>query len=168
MVIVSLGGQVADQLGLVGLAARLEKGDSVVTIPFLAHELLVARHDLAHAGLNRRKVFGRERRIAGKIVIKPVFDGGPDRHLRAGIERLHRLGQHVRGVVADHAQRRLVAPRNKDDSGVIGNLARQIHVAAVDLHRQRRASQAGADGGGDFGARDRALETADRAVGQRD
>src|SRR5690606_5372619 len=43
--------QVADDLGLVGLAALLEEADGLVAVPFLADERLGLGDDLAHARL---------------------------------------------------------------------------------------------------------------------
>ena len=54
---------------------------------------------------DRRKILRRERRIAGEVVIEAVLDRRSDRHLRAGVERLHRFGQNVGGIVPDHLPR---------------------------------------------------------------
>ena len=78
-----------------------------VAIDHLAGERAVARDDLAHLGLDLRQIVRRERLVAREVVIEAVLDDRADGHLRAGIELLHRLGHHMRRVVAD--QRR--APR---------------------------------------------------------
>ena len=42
---------------------------------------------------------------AGEVVVEPVLDHRSDGHLRAGEERLHRLGEHMRAIVADELER---------------------------------------------------------------
>ena len=110
-----VGRQVADQLGLETLATCLEKRDGLVAVPFLAGEGRVGGDDLLHLRFDGRQVIGRERLVAGEIVIEAVFDGGADGHLRAGIERLHRLGEHMRRVVADEGQRRVILAGDEFD-----------------------------------------------------
>ena len=70
----------------------------------------VARDDLAHALLDRREILGGKRLVAEEVVVEAVLDHRADRHLRARPERLHRLGEHMRAVVADELERaRIVA-----------------------------------------------------------
>jgi hypothetical protein len=46
------------------------------------------------------QVVGRERLVAGEVVVEAVLDRRADGDLGAGEQLLHRLGQHVGGVVA--------------------------------------------------------------------
>ena len=82
-----------------------EEALGVVAAPDLLGEGLVARDDLAHPLLDGGEILGREGRLAEEVVVEAVLDHRADRHLRAGIEGLHGLGQHMGGVVADQRQR---------------------------------------------------------------
>jgi hypothetical protein len=159
--------QVADQLCLVAFAAVLEEGDGRLTVPFLAHETGVAGDDVAHARLDGREIVRRKRLIPRKIVVKAVVDGRPDGDLRAWIERLHSLGQHMRDVVPDHRQCLRITPCDEHHGCVSLDDTRQIPRLPVHFHGQSRASKARPDTGGDVGAGHRAIEAADGAVGQR-
>ena len=86
-------------LGLVARFRRLAEG-------------LVALDDLAHLLLDRREILRREGLVAEKVVIEAVFDDRADRHLRAGEKLLHRLGQHVGGVMADELKRFRIVTRH--------------------------------------------------------
>ena len=101
-----VAGDALDDLGLVGLADALEVGDGLVDGPTPRGAIFSSRATIsAHALLDGREVVQRERLVAGEVVIEAVLDVGADGHLRAGEQLLHRLGQHVGGVVADHLQR---------------------------------------------------------------
>ena len=75
---------VADDLGLVGLADAFEMGDGLVAVPHLAVDRLVAVDDLLHAQFDLGEVVEAERRLAGEIVIEAVFDVGADGDLGVG------------------------------------------------------------------------------------
>ncbi len=79
------------------------------------------------------QVVGRERLVAGEVVIEAVLDHRADGHLRAGPQRLHGLGQHVRGVVADQLQRARVVAGDEFD------LARRARSDRRDRRARRRA-----------------------------
>ena len=68
--------------------------------------------------------------------------------------------------MADQAERVGVAAGDEDYGGVVGDFAGEVLQVAVDFHRERGFGEAGADGGGDGGAGDRAVEAAARAVWQ--
>ena len=76
-----VGGDAANDLGLVDLALLQEEVDGGVAVPDFAHDLLVARDDLVHPLLDAREVFRRERRGACEVVVEAVLDGGADRDL---------------------------------------------------------------------------------------
>ncbi len=64
------------------------------------------------------KILGRERLVPGEVVVEAVLDHRADGHLRAGKQRLHRLGQHVRGVVPDELERARIVAGDELDPGV--------------------------------------------------
>jgi len=61
-----------------------------------------------------------------EVVIEAVLDIRPDGHLGAWIELLHRLSQHMGGVMADQLQR--LGRRPCDDSDVGIMLDRQVEI----------------------------------------
>ena len=105
--------QVLDELGLVFLALGLEEGDGFLAVDHAALEPGAAADNVAHFQLDGGEVVRRERLIAGEIVVEAVLDRWADGDLGAGIQILHRLGQHVGGVVTDHVQRLGVAARDE-------------------------------------------------------
>ncbi len=157
--------QILNELGLVLLALGLEEGDGLVAVDHGALELRAAADDVPHLCFDGREIVGRERLVAGEIVIETVLDRRPDGDLGAGIELLHRLGQNVCGVVADEFQRLGVAAGDENEGGVAVDEGSEVDCLAVQLHRQRRAGQTGTDGCGHIGTRDRRIELAHGAVG---
>ena len=75
-------------------------GDRRVAVPDLAADRLVAAHDLAHPRLDLLEIFGRERLVAGEIVIEAGFRRRPKGDLGVGIEFLDRLGHDMGRIVA--------------------------------------------------------------------
>ena len=124
--------------------------------------------DLAHLLFDLRQVFGRERFVAREIVIEAVLDRRADGHLGAGIELLHRHGEHMRHVVADQLQRFRVFLRDDADLRVVLDRAEQVPLLAVDFEDERRLGQARTDGGRDLAACHAARERHRLAVGQGD
>ena len=94
-----------DEFDLEGLAMRLEPVLGLIARPdFLGERpsrAMISRHLLFDGG----EILRRERLVAEEIVIEAILDHRADRDLRAGIKRLHGLGQHMRGIVADEFQR---------------------------------------------------------------
>ena len=166
--IVSVAGQVLDQLSLVFLALRLEEGDGLLAVDHPALEPGAAADNVAHLRLDGGEVVRRERLIAGEIVVEAVLDRRADGHLGAGIQILHRLGQHMGGVVTDHLQRLGVAAGDEHDGRVAVDRGGEIDRLAVQLHRQGRPGETGTDRGCHVGARDRRIELAHGTVGQGD
>ncbi len=160
--------QVADELDLVVLALLLEQRDRLVAGGDDALETRVPRDDLAHPRLDGGEILGGEGLVAGEVVVEAVLDRRADGHLRAGEQRLHRLGQHMGGVVADQVQRLGVAAGDEADGGIGLDRAREVLDRAIDLHGQRRLGQARADRLRDLGARDRPIEGPHGSVGQGD
>ncbi len=158
--------QVLDQLGLVFLAALLEEFYPLVAVDHRADEGRVAGDDFPHPRLDRREVFRGERFVAREIIVKAVLDRRADGDLGAGIEVLHGLGQHMGGVVADHAQSGFVAAGDELHLCVLLDRGGQIDQPAVEVHRQRGARETRPDRLGDRGAGHRTIEMADRTIGQ--
>ena len=104
--------------------------------------LRVAGDDLAHLRLDRREVVRRERLVAGEVVVEAVLDRRADGDLGAGEQLLHRLGQHVGGVVADQLQRVGVAAGDEHHARVV------VDRRCRDRPACRRASSPGRRGRG--------------------
>ena len=143
-------GQVADQFGLVALASLLEVGDGGFARPRLAAERRIAGHDLAHLRLDPGQVLQAEGLVASEVVIEAILDRRPDGHLRAGKQRLNRLGQHVSRVVADGEQRvRMVAGEDFDAAAVLQRPVQVQHLAVEPDQRRllgQRLGQASSHG----------------------
>ena len=73
--------QVRNNLGLVGLALRLEPFDGLVAVPDLTGNRLISLDDLAHLRLDLFQIFRLEGLITSEVVVETVFDGRPDRDL---------------------------------------------------------------------------------------
>ena len=90
-----VGGQVIDQLHLVGFALLLHELDSLFPGQLEPLQLQLLLADLAHLALNllhdlRSKGEGRVH-----IIVEALVDGGADGQLHLGIQALDGLGQHV-------------------------------------------------------------------------
>ena len=79
-----------DYLDLVLLAHLREFADGVLTRDLGPLDFVVGLRQLAHLRFDLRQVLDRERSGGREVVEKSVLDNRADRHLRAGIERLHR------------------------------------------------------------------------------
>ncbi len=129
---------------------------------------LVLLRDLGHALLDRREVFRREGALVGEVVVEAVLDHRADRHLRVGEQLLHRIGEQVRGRVADDVEAFgiLVGDdrerRRRDRSRCDG-----IDELAVDLAGERGLGEARADRRGDLADRDRLVEGTTEPSGSR-
>ena len=155
-----------DQLDLKRLALLLEEALGGVAAHRRLHERLIARDDLAHALFDRRKVFWGERRRTEEIVIEAVLDHRADRHLRIRPQRLHRLGKHMRRVVADQLERARVVAVDELDLGVGVDLFGEIGQDAVARHRDAALGQRWRNRFGDVEAGKARLEGAARAIGK--
>ena len=100
-----------------------------------------------------------------EVVVEAVLDRRPDRDLHPRVELHHGRRQHVRGVVADQPSASsplrsvMISSLAGPLPSVLGQRAREVAQLAVDLDRQRRPRQPGADRRGGVGA--------GGAVGQR-
>ena len=106
--------------------------------------------ELGHFLLDRREVLGRERPLVRKVVVEPVLDHRADRHLRFGKQFLDRVGEQVRGRVAQDFEAVGVLVGDDREVGVAVDRERRVDELAVDLAGQRGLGEAGADRGGDL------------------
>ena len=74
--------------------------------------------------------------VAHEVVVEAVLGRRAERDLRAGIELLHRLRQHVRRVVAQQLERLRIARRHDADPGVVVDDRGEVLHLAVDLDGQ--------------------------------
>ena len=161
-----VAGNVADDLRLVFLADPLEMGDGLAAIPHLAGDRLVAIDDLAHPRLDLAQVVQGKRFGAGEVVIEPVLDVGADSHLRVGEQLLHRLRQHVRGVVADDLQGLGAIAGDDLQRAAAFQRPLQVDQVAVQLQQQGLLGQRRRDRGGHLRPRHPIVELALLSVGK--
>jgi hypothetical protein len=65
------------------------------------------------------------------------LDHRADGDLRAGPQRLHRFGEHMRGIVADQLKRTRIVAGEKFDLGVLRDRIGKIDDLAVERHGDR-------------------------------
>ncbi len=157
-------GQSVGPLGLEALAVLLEVVLDLGAVPNLARNRQITIDDLGHALLDLGEVLRREGLDAHEVVVEPVLGRRTERDLRAGIEFLDCLRQHVRRVVAQEFERFRIARRHDADLGVVIDDAAEVHHLAVDAQRQRCLGETGADRCRDIGAAHRLFERSDRPV----
>ena len=162
---VFVGRDRGDDLRLVVLADRLEELDRLVARHELARHRLVLFRELGHALLDRRQVFRRERPLVGKIVVEAVFDHRADGHLRVREELLDRVGEQVRGGVAQHLEAVRILVGDDGEARVAVDHEGRIDELAVDPAGERGLGKSGPDRGRDLGHGDRRIEVFDGAVG---
>ena len=73
-----------DNFGFIVLANAFEMRHGFVAGPYFAGNGLIAVDDFLHAFFNRFQIIEAERGLAGKVVIKTVFNHRADGHLCAG------------------------------------------------------------------------------------
>ena len=162
-------GDGVDQLDLERFALLLEEALRLFAGDDGLREGFVAGDDLAHALLDRREILGRERLLrAVEVVVEAVLDHRADRHLRAGPQRLHRFGQHVRGIVADERKGARVVAGNEFELRVFVDRVGEIDKLAVADRGDGALRQRGGDGFGDVEAGNARFKGALGAVGEGD
>ena len=134
----ALGG--VDELDLVRLALGLEPRAGLVGRDLLALPRAALGELAVHLGLDRLEVGVVDRGREVEVVVEAVLDRRPDRHLDAGVEPTHGLGEQVRGRVAEHGERvRIlrVARRQDLELGAVRERQPQIlrHPVGLDEHR---------------------------------
>ena len=155
-----------DQLDLEHLALVGEHALGLVARPHFLGEGFVAGDDLAHLLFDGGKIFRRERLVAEKVVIEAVFDHRTDGDLGARPQGLHRLGQHVGGVVADQFQRAGVVAIDELDLGVAADGLAEVDDGAVERHGDGALGQRWRNRLGHFEAGDAVGVFPTRAVGE--
>ena len=160
--------QILDQLDFKALALVLEQSNGVAPLHRLAGEGGVAGDDLAHPRLDPLEVLRGEGLVPVEVVVEAVLDRRADGDLGAGEKVLHRLGEHMRGVVPDQFKRFRVLAGDEADGGVAVEHGGEVGELAVHAHGDGGLGEAGADGGRHLRARDRTVEAAHGSVGQGD
>ena len=150
-----LGRDLADIFRLVAFADAVEEGDRLVALPHLAGDRLVAAYDVAHALLDARE-----------IVVEAGFGRRAEGNLGLGVQFLDRLGHDMSGVVAQDLDPLGHLAGDDRDRRVMVDQRRQIARPAVDLDRDRRPGEAGADRRGQLRAGHRTGKFPGAAVGQ--
>ena len=160
-----LGRNRGDDFRFIGLANLFEMRHRFVAVPHLADNILIAVDDFFHALFNRFQIVEMKRFLARKIVIKAVFNHRPDGHLRAGKKLLHRLGQHMRAVMAQKLNALIIRRRDDRHLGIGLDGARQINHLAIDFPSQRFFGQRLGNIGNKAQPVNRAVKLARCAVG---
>ena len=156
-----------DDLGLVALADRFEKGHCLITTPdFPGHRFVLARQ-FGHAQLDRLQVLRCEGALVGKVVEKAVVDHRADRDLGIGVKILDRIGQQVGGGVANHLQTFRIAIGDDRDCCISLDAIGGIDQNAIDLAGESRLGKPRADRGSNLGNGGSLCEFPDGTVGQR-
>ena len=140
--------QVADQLGLEGLALAFEQGDGGLALPDLPDQLFIAVDNLGHLLLDGGEVVGRERFLAVEVVIEAVIDRRADGHLGTGEQLLHGLGEDVGRVVADGLEGFGIIAHDQFEVARAAQRPVEIALFAVQGDQGRALGQRGGDGGG--------------------
>ena len=156
------------ELDLERLALFLEEALGLVARHHCLREWLVARDDLAHALLDRREILRGERLGAVEIVVETVLDHRTDRHLSVRPQRLHRVGEHMRRVVADKLEGARIVAADELEARVPFNRVGEVDERAVAHRRDRAFGERRRDGFGDLEAGDARLKGALRAVRKGD
>jgi len=162
------GRNVGDDLGLVFLALVAEERNRLVARQFAALDRQVLVDDALHFGLDRLEVVRMKGLFAREIVVKPVLDGRPDRHLGVRVQPLDRLGHQVRGRMPDHLHALVVAGRDDAKAAVALDPVIDVDQPAVELAGQRRLGKPRPDIGRDLAYRHRLGKRFPTAVGKHD
>ena len=113
-----------------------------VTRHDFAAQRLVGADDRAHVFFNRGQIIHCERPACGRchdVIIKTVIGRWAKSDLRAGKQRLHRLCQYMRKIMAGELQRiRLVAAGHQRQLGIGLNRAHDVAQFAIHPRRNRR------------------------------
>ena len=161
-----VGGNGVDQFDLERLAMGLEPGFGFIARPFLAHDRFVGGDDLAHLFFDGGEVFRRKRLGAEKVIVKTVFDHRADGDLRARKNRLHRIGQHMGGVVADQLQRTGIVTPDEFEPRIGVDGGGEVRELAVEDHGHGAFGQRGRNALGDVDAGNAGFERTLRAIGK--
>ena len=155
-----------DDLGLVGFANRLEVSNGFIARQLVALDRNIRLGQLGHFLFDGGQIVRGERALVAEVVVKAVFDGRADGHLRIGEQRLDRVRQQVGAGVANDVQAVGVAFGDNHQVGVVFNQMAGVHQLAVHFAGQGGAGQAGANRGGHACHGDRLFKGADGTIGQ--
>ena len=80
-----------DDFGLISLADAFKISHGFIARQFIALDRDILLHQFGHFGFDGGQIFRRKRALVGKVVIKALFDGGADGHLRFREQFFHRI-----------------------------------------------------------------------------
>ena len=142
-------GQFLGPFGLERLTLGCPFVDQLLTAPHFAAQRLVGADDLAHLFLDGGQIVHREGLARGRghhVIIKAVIGCRAEGDLRAGKQRLHRLCEHVREIVARQFQCiGLVLRGDERQLGIAFERAVDIAQFAIDARGDRRLGKARPD-----------------------
>ena len=95
-------------------------------------DLEIGLRQLAHLRFDLRQILDRERSGRREVIEESVLDRRADRHLRAGVEALHRLGHQMGGRMAQHVEPLGAVGLDRLDRSVILDRAAEIDQLAVE------------------------------------
>jgi len=113
----------------------------------------------------RFSIAARSSGVNGKIVIKAVFDHRADGHLRVRKELLDRVGEQVRGGVAEHFEPIRILVGDDGEACVAVDHEGGVDQLAVDPAGEGGFGKSRPDRRGDLCHRDRRVEMLDGTVG---
>ena len=134
-------GEFLRPFGLEAFAVRFPFVDELLAAPHLAAQRLVGADDRAHLFLDRGQIVHAKRLAAGRrhhVIIEPVVGRRTEGDLSARPQRLHRLGQHMRVIVAYEFERViLVARGDQRQLGIAIERAAKVAHLAIHARGQR-------------------------------
>ncbi len=157
-----------DDFRFIRFADRLEIRHGLVARQYLACDRLIFLCQFHHLLFNRLQSFRCKWLLVRKVVVKPVFDDRPDRHLRIGEQLLHGVSQQVGRRVTDHFQPVGVLIGHDRDVCVMLNQKRGIDNLAINFAGKRGFRKASADIGSHLRNRHRRVELTLRTIGKSD
>ena len=162
----SPGGIASTSSDLVFLGFRFEQRPHVVALPHLLGEGGVAGDELAHLRLDLGEVLGRERLVAGEVVVEPVLDHRADGDLGLRPQGLHGLRQDVGAIVPDQFQAARVGTVEEFDAHIRIDQVVEVADPPVERHGDGALGEALGDALHDGTAGHRGVVAAGIAVGE--
>jgi len=163
-----IGGNGANQLGLVFFTEIEEELDRIVARPYFPCYRNILLGQLSHALFDRHQVFRGKRTLVGEVVIEAVFDDRSNGDLCVGEQLLDRISKQMGGRVTDQLEAVRVALGHDSQIDIFFDQIRGIDQIAIDLAAQCSASQASTDAGRHFGDCYRLFKRADGTIRQFD
>ena len=119
-------GQIVDKFLFIRFAEIIHHFKGVLAAQRKALDGQIALDDLVHFRFDLAEIVLADGRFEIYVVIKTVFDDGPDGELAGRVNGFDRLRQHVRRGMAEHVQPRFVFQRYDFQRAVLVEHVRQI------------------------------------------